>query len=381
MNADELLDEVVAQTGLDDFGGDTYREGLDVLCDSLTREAQLNEIGQAALRGNIVGTLSNRLRIVDYRRRDATVEDERIEEPLVVIGMFRAGTTLLSRLLDQDAGNRALLSWEAGDSVPPPTPADHRVGPRVEAVRAGQQMLAQLNPAALAAHSEQADEATECVSLLAQDMKSLQWEAIANVPSYSEWLFGVSHLPAYEHHRRVLQVLQHGGVRGRWTLKTPHHAIALDELTTVYPDAKLVLLHRDPVVLCASVCSLINTLGGTFTSADFRDYIASHWPSVMQASIDRVNAFRDAHPEHPIVDVQYADLVRDPAGTVASIYAATGSSLSESAVEAIERYVRVNPKGKFGAHTYDLADFGLAESEIAERFSAYVDRYDVVSER
>ena len=122
---------------------------------------------------------------------------------------------------------------------------------------------------------------------------------------------------AYEYHRRVLQVLQSGGVRGRWTLKSPHHAIALDALTAVYPDAHLVLLHRDPVVLCASVCSLITTLSGTFSDADHRAYIAEHWSTMLEESVRRIDEFRAAHPERPIVDVQYADLVADPAGTVA----------------------------------------------------------------
>src|SRR5439155_23677493 len=133
--------EAAKETGLDDFGADDFREGLAVLCASIDREAQLNDIGVMALRGNIVGCLSNRLRIVEYRTTHPDVTDERIDEPLVVIGMLRAGTTLLSRLLDQDRGNRALLSWEAADSVPPPTPENFRAGPRVDAVRAGQEML------------------------------------------------------------------------------------------------------------------------------------------------------------------------------------------------------------------------------------------------
>src|SRR5438270_6645031 len=128
--------------------------------------------------------------------------------------MFRAGTTFFSKLLDQDPANRALLSWEVADSVPPPTPATFRSGPRVDAVAAGQAMMSQLNPAMDAVHKEEAHEATECLSILGQDFKSLLWESVANVPTYGAWLDGADHRSAYEHHRRVLQVLQHGGVRG-----------------------------------------------------------------------------------------------------------------------------------------------------------------------
>jgi hypothetical protein len=381
MRADEVVGEAVEQTGLTDFGGGEFREGLGVLCDAVAAEAQLNDLGAIAVRANVVGSLANRLRIVAYAAAHPDVADEAVEAPLFVVGMFRAGTTLLSHLFDQDPRNRALLSWEVADSVPPPTLADFRAGPRVEAVRAGQRMLSQINPAIDSVHHEEADQATECLGILGQDFKSLLWEAMTNVPSYGAWLDGVDHLSAYRHHRRVLQVLQHGGVRGRWTLKSPHHATALDALTTVYPDARLVILHRDPVMLCASVCSLIRTLSSTFTDADFTTYIAERWPHVLDLCVERVETFRAAHPEHPIVDVQYTDLVREPAGTVARLYDAVGWPADPDAMRAMESFVAANPKGKFGAHRYDLAEFGLDAGEIRERFAGYVDRYNVEPER
>ena len=141
-----------------------------------------------------------------------------------------------------------------------------------------------------AIHHEEPDGPTECISVMSQDFKSLSWEAISNVPSYSAWLLGSDQRSAYAYHRLVLQVLQHGGVRGRWTLKSPHHAIALDALTAVYPDARLVLLHRDPVELCASVCSLIAELSSCFSDADHRAYIAEHWVAMLEESISRIHA-------------------------------------------------------------------------------------------
>ena len=385
MDHEQLIAEARALTGLDDFGSDTFREGLSVYWASVNSEAQLNELGATAIRANVVSNLANRLRIVDWARRHPGVADERIDAPLVVIGMFRAGTTFLSYLLEQDVRNRALLRWEAGDSVPPPTPGSFREGPRVEAARLGNDMLEQINPRMRAIHHEEPDGPTECISVMSQDFKSLAWEAISNVPTYGEWLLQVDQRSAYEYHRLALQVLQNGGVRGRWTLKSPHHALNLEALTGVYPDARLVLLHRDPVVLCASVCSLINTLSGTFTDADHRAYIAEHWVAMLEESIRRINAFRSTHPEHPVVDVQYDHLVRDPVGTVESIYSASGDTgddhLGASAREAMSAYVAAHPKDGMGVHGYDLAEFGLDAAQLAERFSDYVGRYRVLSNR
>ena len=380
-SADALVDAARAETGLDDLGPDSYREGLAALCESLRTEARLNAVGEGAVPGMIVGALANRLRVVDWITRHPEVADERIEAPIVVIGMFRAGTTLLSRLLDQDPENRALLMWEAGDSVPPPTPENHRHGPRVDAVRANSAALSAINPGIDVVHHEEADAATECISVMTQDFKSLTWEAVTNIPSYDRWLLASDQRSAYEYHRRVLQVLQSGGVRGRWTLKSPHHAIALDSLTAVYPDARLVLLHRDPVVLAGSVCSLITTLSSTFSDADHTEYIARHWTGMLEESIRRIDAFRAARPELPIVDAQYADLVNDPVGTVARLYRACGDELADDARAAMQAYVDAHPKGQFGEHRYDVGDYGLVASELAERFADYTARYDVPTER
>jgi Sulfotransferase family len=380
LNADDILSAAVELAGSDDFGSDDFRAGLAVLCASAGDEAQLNEIGHFALQQNMIGGLANRLRIQDWVRQRPEVAQERIEAPLIVIGLFRAGTTFLSQLLDQDPDNRALLRWEAADSVPPPTQQTYRSGPRVDAANTAIDMLESLNPRMKIVHHEDAEGPTECITLLGQDFKSLTWEAMANVPAYSDWLLKADYRSAYEYHRTVLQVLQSGGRRGAWTLKSPNHAIALDALTSVYPDARLVLLHRDPAVLCASACSLISTLTGTFSDADHIAYIAEHWTQLLATSIDRIEAFRQAHPEHQIVDVQYAELVGDPLRTVETLYAASDRALDDGARRAIADFVAANPKGRFGTHGYDLEQFGLRADDIRARFADYLERYDVPTE-
>jgi hypothetical protein len=374
------MSAAVEAAGSDDFGPDDFVEGLSVLCASVDEQAKLNDLGRFALEQNVIGGLTNRLRVHDWLNSHPEIRDEPVDAPIVVIGLFRAGTTFLSQLLDQDPSNRALLRWEAADSVPPPSPETFRAGPRVDAANAAIEMLESLNPQMKVVHHEDAEGPTECITLLGQDFKSLTWEAMANVPDYSRWLQAADYGSAYAYHRRVLQVLQSGGRRGRWTLKSPNHAIALPALAAEYPDAKLVLLHRDPTVLCASACSLISTLTGTFSDADHTAYIAEHWTDLLAESIDRTEAFRRAHPEREIFDVQYADLVSDPLGTVERIYAASGHDLDERGRAAVTASVAANPKGRFGTHGYRLEDYGLRADEISERFADYIARYDVPPE-
>lgn len=373
LRRDELIAAAIAETGFDDFGGGSYREGLDVLCESIVAEAKLNEIGAAVMPRSIVSALANRLRIVDWTKQHPEVGGEKIEAPWIVIGIFRAGTTFLSYLLEKDERSRPLLRWEASHSAPP-SYGDHRNDPRVEAQRAGSALLDQLNPRIKVVQSEEPDGPTECISVLNQDFKSLTWEALANVPAYGQWLRSVDHHSAYQYYRRVLQILQSGGVRGRWSLKSPHHAMRLDALHAAFPDARLILLHRDPVVLSASVCSLITTLTGTFSNADHVAYIARHWTQMLEDSIDGVEAFRAANPDVVIHDVQYADLARRPLETMHGVYQTFGDSLEGQALAAMTAHVESHRKGRFGRHGYDLAEFGLDGGALSERFAPYVAR-------
>ncbi|MDO9457061.1 sulfotransferase [Nocardioides sp.] len=379
LDADALVAQAVEQTGLDDLGDPSAREGLERLVESVNAEAQLNELGGLGIGGALVAALVNRLRVIDHATNHPEVADEQVEAPVVVVGLFRAGTTLISNLFDCDPANRALLRWESGDSVPPPVPAERRSGPRVEAAQVGTDMLEALNPEVRAIHHEDAESPTECIAVLGQAFRSVSWEAIANVPSYAAWWRAdpLANVPAYEFHRTTLRVLQSGGTRGRWVLKSPHHALALDALTAVYPDARLVVLHRDPVVLTASVCSLVRAMSSMFSDADHSAYVREHWTQTLEQSVAGIDAFRAGHPDHPMVDVAYADLVADPVTTMESLYDALGMAPGDGAFAAMAAHVGAHPRSELGTHRYDLATHGLVEAELRERFAAYVERYDV----
>jgi Sulfotransferase family len=376
LDIDALEASAATTTGRSDFGTPSYRDGLEMLVRSLNEEAQLSEIGYAALEAQIVGMLANRLRVVAWRRDHPEVADQRVTAPLVVIGLPRTGTTLLSALLGCDTGRRPLMRWESSDCIPPPETATFTTDPRIEATRAGMQMLDALNPDFKAIHYDPADGPTECVTLLAQHFVSTLWETLANVPAYGEWLLAVDETDAYSYHHDVLQVLQ-SRAPGRWSLKSPHHGLAVKELRAQYPDARVVVTHRDPVTVVASVCSLIQSLSGTFSDADHTAYIASHWPNVADEIVTRIAEFRDGNGDDGFFDVQYPDLMADPIAVVRDIYEWEGTEFTPAAEKAMREYMADHAQDKFGRHTYSLERFGLDATELRERFEPYVDRFDV----
>jgi hypothetical protein len=373
MRVDAIETTAAAATGLDDFGDPTYRDGLAVLVDALDAEARLSDLGVVALEAQLGAFLQNRLRIVDWRRRHPEVASEPVVAPLVVVGLPRTGTTLLSGLLACDPARRALRRWESTASIPPPESATFATDPRIEEARTAGGMLDALNPGFKAIHDEPPEGPTECVTLLGQHFTSLLWETVANVPSYGEWLIGADQLPAYRYHHDALQVLQ-SRAPGRWSLKSPHHGLALDALWTEYPDARVVVTHREPVPVIASLCSLVRSLSGTFTDADHSAYIATHWVDVAELIVTRMAAERARRPAAAALDVAYTDLVRDPVGVLRTIYTWEGSDFTPAIETRVRAYLDDNAQGKHGRHVYSLEEFGLQADEIRERFAPYIER-------
>ena len=371
---DDLLAEVAADTGLDDYGEPTFREGLERLLWSLEHEAALNEIGEIAADTMIRGHLRNRLRITDWWQRHPELGAETIDRPVLLVGLARSGTTALSHLLGADPRWRSLRQWEANDSVPPPTTATYDTDPRfLAAIEAGDGMAA-LNPDFKKIHEDPPDAPIECVVLLCQTFVSLLYPTVWHLPSYTEWVLTTDHTPAVDYHRRALQLLQ-SQHPGRWQLKTPQHGIALDELRAAHPEAAFVVTHRDPAVCTASVASLFDALGGPLTTGINKGDLGREAVHVIGGLADGLVAHARTHGTDAFVHLDYEEMRTDRMGTVRRLYDEVGMELTPDVEAALQAHVDASPQGKHGRHTYDPADYGLDADELDERFAAYRDTF------
>lgn len=369
------LDQVAAEVGFDDYGDPSFRDGLAVFLAALA-DAGCNEIGTAVADAQIRRALANRLRVERWWREHPALDDERIVAPVFIVGMSRSGTTALSHLLARDPANRTLLGWEAADPVPPPEPATWATDPRFEAAKANEfGLLHQLNPAITAMHHDPPDMPVECLVPMTQHFVSLSLALQLPVEAYARWVRAVDHGPVYRHHERVLRLLQSGGVRGRWVLKSPEHAIAIEALAAHYPDARFIVTHRDPVVCSTSTANMARAFASTFAAPRDGAAFGALWTDLLVAMGDELLAFRERHGDARFVDVAYRDLTADPVGTVRAIAEALGEELSAPAEAAMREHVAVAVQHRFGRHDYDPASLGIDPDATAERFAAYRERF------
>ncbi len=377
--ADELVEAAQKASGLQTFDSESYREGLDLLVDELNREAP-GENFVDRNRRDIVTALTRRLKVHDYLSGRPELLKRPIERPIFVMGMPRTGTTLLSNLFATDPSLRSPLTWEIDDPIPPPKADALRTDPRALARLEMEKKMLAAHPEMGKYYRNSAIYPNECMFFMIHDFKGLLWEGRGELRRYRDWLFNEADLTStYEYHKRFLQLLQ-ADAPGTWNLKMPSHALWLDTLLKVYPDARLIWAHRDPYTATGSFCSLMSLSMRASTQKDRSAWISENYPWQAQEHADRIMDFRDRHGEDRIVDLHYAELMRAPIPTMRKLYDALGQPLSTEAKAAMKAWIDDNPQQKFGKHEYKLDQFGLSVDKLKPRFERYLARYDIEPE-
>lgn len=369
-----LIEQAQAITGIASFDSESFREGLDIVAHGITVSKTLHEAGRATLTGLITGMLINRLRIAEYARNHKAILQTPIARPIIIFGMPRTGTTLLSHLLAADPNRRSLLRWEAYDSAPPATQETLTTDPRCLAMKEADNSVS--TPPEL--HLEQADLAIECSIPLAHDFKNIMWAGLLEDPAYQNFLLQTDLGSAYRCHQLQLQVLQSYTIKN-WALKAPSHAMGLQALLNTYPDARLIWTHRDPYRAMASVCSVTAASRKSFGRVD-EEKLGLEMIPLMQAHIDRPMALRASAKPPAMFDLHYAELLRDPMASVRALYNWLGDRLTPEAEGAMQAWLKANPQGKFGKHEYGLQHFGLNLNQLHGAFGEYATQYGVESE-
>ena len=382
LDRNSLVDQAMARTGEDDLGEASWQTGLDVLLDSLSAEARLNDLGVEIAVTEIVNYLANRLAMTAWRRHHPDVAAGTVDRPIVIVGQPRTGTTILFDLLAQDPDLRAPLTWEVDLPVPPPETATYHCDPRIAEAQAGIDMAESLIPGFTTFHAMGALLGQECVRITAGDFRSMIFPTQYRVPTYDHWLLHDADLAsAYRWHRCFLQHLESRHPVGQWILKSPAHLWHLEALAAEYPDAVIVQTHRDPLKVIASVSALVAHLRRMASDEVSMTEVAADYADDIFLGLDRGMAARAGrvYPPEQIVDVHYGDFAADPLATVRRLYRALDRELTAETEARMRTFLARHP-GDGGGGRYRFADTGLDAGELRQRSAPYQELYGVASE-
>ncbi len=378
----QAIASAIDATGLDDFGDDGFRDGLGVFVRALEEEAQLTLVGRLMARAEIARILESRLRIEKIFLDHPEIEDQEVVAPIFVTGLARSGTSILHELLWRDPGNRVPITWEMmypADAVSSSKPAMAQAIARAESeIR----MQDHVVPAMRTMHELGAELPNECIYIFAHEFASDMFTGFYQIPSYTMWKAGCDPAPWYAHHRRFLQLLQWRQPSRRWVMKAPSHMNQLGNLFDIYPDAHVIITHRDPLRILGSLSNLMASLQWMRSDHVQYDAVVGAMAFGYAYLPERVMEQRDEGtlPADQIIDVRYQDLMADPIGTVRRISEHCGSPLGSEAAGLIDTWMKQRPKDRHGVHEYSFADTGLDLAAERARHEKYQTRFDIPSE-
>ena len=383
LSVDAVCAAAVAQTELDDFGAEDFRERLGVQLDEMNADPERTGLGRMLMFGDCVRYASNRLRIHELLKRHPEIREIPIEKPVIVIGLPRSGTTNLVNLLASDSRFRSMPLWESYQPVPDPRESvgEDGVDPRWTRCQGMWESMQVGAPFVAAMHPMEPDHVHEEIELMTPDFSSYNLEWVARAPQWRDYYLSHDQTPHYEYAKSVLQIMQWYRPRERWVLKSPQRLEQIGPLMSTFPDASIVVTHRDPVAVVQSTITMVTYGARTAYKTPEPEWYRDYWVDRIGRLLDA--SMRDRHllPEGRTTDVYFHEYMADEMGTLQRIYDAAGIEFTEAARSEVAAYQDAHPRGKEGRVVYDLRrDFSAEPAQLRARYAEYMKSYPVKEE-
>jgi hypothetical protein len=387
-SVESILADARRKTGMIDFGHEDFMRRLQLLCDEWGSDEGLTNLGKLSLRNKLVLYARNRLLIQDVLNKHPEIHDEIILQPIIVCGLPRSGTTHLLNLMAADSRLRSLPLWESFEPVLSPLEqvGVDGVDPRYKRCQKQWDMTQQITPLVAAMHPMDPDHIHEELELMGPDFASYNFEWLAMSPRWREDYYRHDQTPHYEYMKNVLKLLQwqdkhNGKAKPRWVLKCPQHLEQLTVLQKVFPDATVVITHRDPVAVIQSSITMLAYGQRINRKKVLMQELLHYWTARIEHLLQACVIDRGKIPAEHSIDVPFDEFMANDMDMVRKIYAKAGLPMTTQAEQELGDFIEHHPRGKYGQVVYNLkGDFGVEPAELHERFRFYFEAFPVKKE-
>jgi hypothetical protein len=375
LDADALHAKAIADTGLDDFGPDDYRERLDVYLAALHDIDDMHGPGIVNFFGQLSQWLKNRLLLTDLLTRHPEIHDIELLPPVVIAGLPRTGTTHLHNLLGAAGTFRTLPYWESFEPFPLPAEVGIKPDPRAARMDVAVQVMNIVMPHFALMHEMTTEHVHEEIQLLANDFSTMLMETLAHVPRWRDYYLAHDQTSTYEYLATQLKALQFLRGGRRWLLKSPQHLEQLPVLERVFPGVAVVCTHRDPVPVALSMVAMITYSARMHRSVVPVEEIAAEWIDRLELMLAALARDREVIDPKRSIDVRFDDFMADELAVAEQIYGLVGEPVTDDARTAMAGYLSGHQRGRLGRVVTSCEMFGLNEDELRARFAPYVSRF------
>lgn len=383
LDIDRMLAEAIEHAGLpgadlDDTHG--FVDRLHVHVAAIEADHGLRQLTRGSLRQRVVRLLRNRLSLTELLQRYPEIESIPIEQPFIVVGMPRSGTTHLVNLIACDPRRRALPYWESQEPIPArgQGPDVFGVDPRYARAKAEHEALMASAPVVAAMHDRFPEAIEEEVELLDLDLASYVLEWHARVPAWRDHYLSLDQAPHYAYLKKVLQALTFLRGPRTWVLKSPQHCEQLGPLMATFPDATIAFTHRDPVAVIQSAITMMAYSDRLRRTSIDPQWLLDYWSDRVHRLLSACVRDRDLVAPERSVDISFHQLSGNEIPVIERLYERGGVELPQRVRDRFQRYLDGNPRGKHGRIRYQLQrHFGISADELRARFGFYFDKFDV----
>lgn len=372
-----LLAAARDRTGLTDFGDTWFFEPMDHYIAAANAEGKLTPAGFGGQTESILKGLASRLRMVDDIKRNPEILDEPVEVAAIILGLPRTGSTIFHRLLASAPGMTAIRWYEAQNYAP--LPGDEPGNPVARRAYANAMIEGWLNlsPELASIHPLDPDAPDEEIIILGQLFITTMVEAMTFAPSFAAWLDTYDQSKGYEDLKTILKYLQWQDPtrRGKkWVLKSPQNLPYTDVIASAFPQAVLVMTHRDPLEVVPSYVSMEAALY-KLNSVHSDEAVGGFWFPRLASWMKRFEEARARIGEDRFIDIDYREVAREPLKQAQRVLAHIGIPLDDEIQTALEEFVAGNKREQRPMHDYSLERFGLDEQTVRDAFASYRARY------
>jgi len=375
LDAGVLHAKATAETGLEDFGADDYRERLDAYLAALHEIPTMNPVGIVNHHAQLLQWLKNRLLLTDLLVQHPEINDIELLPPVVIAGLPRTGTTHLHNLLAAPTTFRTMPYWESNEPFPLPAESGIEPDPRWTRMDVAVQVMNVVMPHFPLMHEMTADHVHEEIQLLANDFSTMLFETLAHVPGWRDYYMAHDQTSHYEYLETQLKAMQFLRGGRRWLLKSPQHLEQLPVLDKVFPDVFVIFTHRDPTPVALSMLAMITYSARMYCSPVPVNDISSTWIERLGLMLNALVRDRDTIPPERSIDVRFDEFMADEMAVVTQVYEKAGEALDDEARAAIGGYLAGHQRGRLGTVATSPEMFGLDERDLRDPFAAYVARF------